>query len=57
MRLSIQIAKFKFRQYQMRAILPILMFTKVIRYTVHLELGCDYDIYIESLTYININMH
>ena len=35
MRLSIQIIKFKFHEYQMRAVLPNLMLAKVICYTVH----------------------
>ena len=34
MMLSIQIAKFKFCQYQLRAVSPNLMLTKMIRYTV-----------------------
>ena len=34
MMLSIQIAKFKFHQYQVRAVLPNLMLAKVTRYTV-----------------------
>ena len=34
MMLSIQITKFKFRQYQLRAVLPDLMLAKVTRYTV-----------------------
>ena len=36
MMLSIQIAKFKFRQYQLRAISPNLMLAKVTHYTVNL---------------------
>ena len=35
MTLNIQIAKFKIRQYKLRAILPNLMFAKVTRYTVY----------------------
>ena len=34
MTLNIQLAKFEFRQYQMRAVLPNFMFTKVTRYTI-----------------------
>ena len=34
MMLSIQIAKFKFRQCQLRAISPNLMLAKITRYTV-----------------------
>ena len=33
MTLSIQITKFEFHQYEMRAVLPNLMLTKVTRYT------------------------
>ena len=39
MTLSIQIAKFKFRQYQIRAVSPNLMFTKVTRYTEYWQLN------------------
>ena len=39
MTLSIQIAKFKFRQYQLRAVSPNLMLAKVTRYTVHFHHG------------------
>ena len=35
MTLSIQITKFKFRQYQVRAVLPNLLLTNVTCYTVH----------------------
>ena len=35
MTLSIQITKFKFRQYQQRVISPNLMLAKIIRYTVY----------------------
>ena len=35
MTLSIQIAKFKCRQYQLRAVSPNLMFTKITCYTVY----------------------
>ena len=34
MMLSIQIAKFKFYQYQLRAVSPNLMFAKLTRYTI-----------------------
>ena len=34
MMLSIQIAKFKFRQYQMRVVSPNLMLAKVTRYAI-----------------------
>ena len=34
MKLSIQIAKFKFCQYQLRAVSPNLMLTEVTHYTV-----------------------
>ena len=35
MTLSIQITKFKFHQYQLKAILPNLMLTKLTHYTVY----------------------
>ena len=44
--LRIQIAKLKFRQYQLRANSPNLMLAKVSRYTVCIlgtVNGCDYD--------------
>ena len=36
MELSIQIAKFKFHQYELRAVSPNLMLAKVTRYTVYI---------------------
>ena len=37
MTLSMQMAKFKFRQYQLRAVSPNLMLAKITRYTVHIK--------------------
>ena len=50
MTLSIQIAKFKFHRYQMRAISPNLMLTKVTHYTIHYSDGILLSPYIFFFT-------
>ena len=44
---SVQIAKFKLRQYQWRAILPNLMLAKVTRYTVYFNYCSCVEVFLQ----------